>query len=129
MKSFLNPLVASSAAGFVLTNTRNKRIVAHTLVAAFDSESRRRGLLKHDSLEEGHAMIIAPTNAVHTFWMRFAIDIAFVTREGRVVKVCSTVVPWRIAVAWRAYAVIELAAGALSRSETQRGDVLQVTPR
>jgi uncharacterized protein len=129
MKSFLSPLVRSEAAGFALTNTRNNRVVAHTLLTAFDSASRRTGLLKHESLEEGHALIIAPSNAIHTFWMRFAIDIAFVTREGRVVKVCSTVVPWRIAVAWRGYAVIELAAGALSLSDTQRGDVLQVTPR
>jgi len=128
MKSFLSPLVQSSATGFALTNTRTNRPVALTLLTAFDSETRRRGLLKHESLEDGHAMIIAPSNAVHTFWMRFAIDIAFVTREGRVVKVCSTVVPWRIAVAWRAYAVIELAAGGLSRSDTQRGDLLQVTP-
>jgi uncharacterized protein len=129
MKSFLNPLLQSSAESFALTNTRNGDIVADTLLTAFDSDSRRRGLLKHDSLPEGHALIIAPSNAIHTFWMRFAIDVAFVTREGRVVKVCSTVVPWRIAVAWRAYAVVELAAGALSRSDTRSGDVLQVTAR
>ena len=129
MKSFLNPLLQSSSGSFALTNTRNGRVVADTLLTAFDSTSRRRGLLKHESLEQGSALIIAPSNAIHTFWMRFAIDIAFVTRDGRVVKVCSTVVPWRIAVAWRAYAVVELAAGALSLSDTQRGDRLQVTLR
>ena len=129
MKSFLNPLLQSSAESFALTNTRNGNVVADTLFTAFDSDSRRRGLLKHDSLPEGHALIIAPSNAIHTFWMRFAIDVAFVTRAGRVVKVSSTVVPWRIAVAWRGYAVVEMAAGALSRSDTRAGDVLQVTPR
>jgi uncharacterized protein len=129
MKSFLSPLVRSSAAGYALTNTRNNRIVADTLLTAFDSASRRRGLLKHESLPDGQALIIAPSNAIHTFWMRFAIDIAFVTRDGCVVKVCSAVMPWRIAVAWRAYAVIELAAGGLSLSDTQRGDLLQLTQR
>ena len=129
MKSFLNPLLRSSVGSFALTNTRNGKVVADTLSTAFDSVSRRRGLLKHDSLPEGHALIIAPSNAIHTFWMRFAIDVAFVTREGRVVKVCSTVVPWRIALAWRAYAVVELPAGALSRSDTRNGDLLQVTAR
>lgn len=128
MTSFLNPLVRSGGAAFALTNTRNDRIVAHTLLTAFDSASRRRGLLKHDSLQDGHALIIAPSNAIHTFWMRFAIDVVFVTRDGRVVKVCSTVKPWRIALAWRAYAVVELAAGGLSHSDTQRGDVLHVIP-
>ena len=84
-------------------------------------------LLKHESFEEGSALIIAPSNAIHTFWMRFAIDVAFVTKEGRVVKVCSSVVPWRIAAAWGGYAVIELPAGALSVSDTRRGDLLQLT--
>ena len=128
MKSFLAPLVRSSESSFVLTNTRNNHIVAHTLLTAFDSASRRRGLLKHDSLEEGSALIIAPTSAIHTFWMRFAIDVAFVSKEGRVVKVRPAVLPWRMAGAWRAYAVIEMAAGAFEKSETRAGDLLQVTP-
>ena len=110
----------------MLTNTRNNHIVAHTLLTAFDSESRRRGLLKHDSLEEGTALIIAPSNAIHTFWMRFAIDVAFVSKEGRVVKVRPAVMPWRMAAAWRAFAVIEMAAGAFEKSDTRPGDLLQV---
>lgn len=127
MKSFLSPLLRSNAGPFVLTNTRNDKVVARMLLTAFDSTSRRRGLLKHESFEEGSALIIAPSNAIHTFWMRFAIDVAFVTQEGRVVKVCSSVVPWRIAAAWGGYAVIELPAGALSVSDTRRGDLLQLT--
>ena len=128
MKSFLAPLLRSSESPFVLTNTRNNHIVAHTLLTAFDSASRRRGLLKHDSLEEGSALIIAPTSAIHTFWMRFAIDVAFVSKEGRVVKVRPAVMPWRMAAAWGAYAVVEMAAGGFDRSETRAGDLIQVTP-
>ena len=127
MKSFLNPLLRSSESPFVLTNTRNDHIVARTLLTAFDSATRRRGLLKRDSLEEGAALIIAPSNAIHTFWMRFAIDVAFVSKEGRVVKVRQAVMPWRVAAAWRAFAVIEMAAGAFDRSGTRAGDLLQVT--
>ena len=73
-------------------------------------------------------MLIAPTNAVHTFFMRFAIDIAFVTREGRVAKICAAVPPWRIAVALRAYGVVELPAGTLAASETLAGDSLVIEP-
>ena len=125
----MTPIVRSNPATFALTNTRNNQLVARTLLTAFDSASRRRGLLKHESLGEGHALIIAPSNAIHTFQMRFAIDVAFVTREGRVVKVRDAVAPWRIAAAWGAFAVIEMAAGALSVSDTRRGDLLQLTPR
>jgi uncharacterized membrane protein (UPF0127 family) len=71
-------------------------------------------------------MVIAPTNAVHTWFMRFPIDIAFVDRQGRVVKACHSVKPWRLAAALRGYAVIELAAGSLARCDTFSGDILSV---
>ena len=69
-------------------------------------------------------MVIAPSNAIHTFFMRFPIDVAFVTRDGRVVKICSSVKPWRMAASFRAYAVVELPAGTLARCETMVGDFL-----
>jgi uncharacterized protein len=110
----------------VLTNPRNNRVVARTLLRAFDSESRRRGLLKRDSLPDGTALVIAPTNAIHTFFMRFAIDVAFLSREGRVLKVRRAMPAWRMAAAWRAFAVVELAAGGLEQSGVEPGDVLRV---
>jgi uncharacterized membrane protein (UPF0127 family) len=126
VKSFLSPLLRSSESSFELTNTRNNRIVARTLITAFDSASRRQGLLKHDSLPAGSALIIAPSSAIHTFSMRFAIDVAFVSRDGQVLKVRSAMPPWRIAGAWRAFAVIELPAGALEQSETRVNDLLRI---
>ena len=127
MKSFLSPLLRSSPAPFALTNTRNNRIVARTLLTAFDSASRRKGLLDHSSLADGSAMIIAPTSAIHTFAMRFAIDVIFVSKDGRVLKVRPHVKPRRIAAAWRAFAVVELPSGAIERSDTRPGDQLQVS--
>ena len=134
MKSFLSPLLQSGPPRaesrgqppFALTNTRNNRIVARTLLTAFDSASRRKGLLDHDSLADGSAMIIAPTSAIHTFAMRFTIDVMFVSKDGRVLKVRRDVKPRRIAAAWRAFAVVALPAGAIERSDTRPGDRLQV---
>jgi uncharacterized membrane protein (UPF0127 family) len=124
MKSFLNPLLRAPGIEHVLENATTGEVVARHLLTAFDSKDRRQGLLGRDSLPESTAILIAPSNAVHTFFMRFAIDIAFVARDGRVIKVRSSVPPWRIAVAVRAFAVVELAAGALARSRTGRGDTL-----
>jgi uncharacterized membrane protein (UPF0127 family) len=126
VKSFLTSLLRSGQPPFALTNTRNNRIVARTLLTAFDSASRRKGLLDHDSLADGCAMIIAPTSAIHTFAMRFAIDVMFVSKDGRVLKVRRDVKPRRIAAAWRAFAVVELPVGAIERSDTRPGDRLQV---
>jgi uncharacterized protein len=127
MKSFLNPLLQTASTPFALTNTRNNQIVAHTLLTAFDSASRRKGLLGRDGLPDGSALIIAPCQAIHTFSMRFAIDVAFVAKDGLVLKVRQAVPPRRIAGALRAFAVIELPAGAIERSGTRAGDRLQVS--
>ena len=126
--SFFRPLLREPQGRLLIRNTRNGRVIADTLISAFDSKSRRVGLLHHSSFPQGAAMLIAPTSAVHTFFMRFAIDIAFITRDGTVVKVCRGVRPWRIAAAIRAYGVVELPAGTLAAAETVAGAVLAVMP-
>ena len=127
MTSFLDPLLRSRELALALINTRHNRVVARTLLTAFDSKSRRQGLLQHEALADDSALIIAPSSAIHTFSMRFVIDVAFVAKDGRVVKIRRNLGPRRIAAAWRAFAVIELAAGALERADTQRGDTLRIT--
>ena len=128
MKSFINPLLGADAIVYVLENVRTGQVVASQLLTAFDSASRRQGLLGRDSLPARTALIIAPSNAVHTFFMRFAIDVAFVTRNGRVLKVRSAVAPWRLTASLRAFAVIEMVAGSLVSSNTMRGDGLICRP-
>jgi uncharacterized membrane protein (UPF0127 family) len=128
MTSFLNPLVRGGATGHVLVNVRTRAVVADRLLTAFDSESRRRGLLGRDGLPPGTALIIAPSNAVHTFFMRFPIDVAFVARDGRVIKVRAAVPPWRMTASLRGFTVIEFAAGTLARSNTIAGDSLICEP-
>ena len=127
--SFLRPLLRSSQSAHVIRNSRNGRVLAHDLISAFDSKSRRVGLLRHESFPDGSAMLIAPSNAVHTFFMRFPIDVAFVTRDGRIVKACAGLKPWRLAGALRAHAVVELPAGTLARQDTLAGDVLTIEPQ
>ena len=100
--------------------------MATVVETAFDSASRNRGLLGRDSLAPGHALIIAPGTLVHTFAMRFSIDILFVDRNGRVLKVRPAVPARRIAGAFGSFAVIELAAGELKSSDTRAGDVIEV---
>jgi uncharacterized membrane protein (UPF0127 family) len=110
-----------------LQNVRSGRVVANRIELALDSRSRRRGLLGRDTLDKGAALIIAPCNSIHTFFMRFAIDVVFVARDGRVLKTCAGLVQWRIAFSIGAFAVIELPVGAISLSESKPGDILQLT--
>ena len=127
-EGFVTPLLRRPSVALCMRNERNGRVLADHVLSAFDSRTRRAGLLGHDSLPGGHAMVIAPTNAVHTWFMRFDIDLAFVDRRGRVVKVRHSVKPWRVSAAMRAYAVVELASGSLARCDTLVGDTLAILP-
>ena len=129
MPSFLSPLLDGGSARFVLRNVRTNETLADQLLTAFDSDSRRKGLLGRTSFPPGGALFIAPCNAVHTFFMRFPIDIIFITKSGDIVKLCRSQAPWRMAWAFRAYATIELAAGALESHDIAVGDGLAIVPR
>ena len=122
MPSFLSPLLRDSSQSYRLVNERTGSVVAHELVGAFDSKTRRTGLLAHKTFPRGSAMIIAPTNAIHTFFMKFAIDVLFVAKDGEILKTCTALPPWRIAAAWRAFGVIELPTGSIAWSGLARGD-------
>ncbi len=127
MTSFLQPLLRQGAGRLQIINARSGNVVADQLLTAFDSGSRRKGLLSQVSLPASTAMIIAPTNAIHTFFMKFPIDIAFVSKSGRVLKIRSSVPAWRMTASWRAFAVLEMAAGSLDSSDTKVGDQLIVS--
>jgi uncharacterized membrane protein (UPF0127 family) len=125
--SFVRSLVADPSGSHPLINERHGHIIAAKLLPAFDSASRKTGLLKHQSMPDNTAMVIAPCGAIHTFFMQFPIDVAFVAKNGRVLKIVQALGPWRIAGALRAYAVIELAAGTLARTDTRTGDTLIIS--
>ena len=126
MPLFLSPLLKSPRRPYRLENTRNQRVVATALIPAFESASRRTGLLAHQAMPAGAAMIIAPCNAVHTIGMKFPIDIAFVAKDGRIIKIRHDVPARRMAASLRAFAVIELAAGVLTATDTKVGDTFVI---
>jgi len=126
MAHFLSPLLQSPECAHVLRNQRTGQALATALETAFDSNTRRRGLLGRDAMPAGSGLVIAPCSSVHTFFMRFAIDIIFAARDGRVIKVRRRVAPWRIAAALGAFAVIELPSGSLDESAIAVGDSLQI---
>ena len=73
--------VGKSASAPSLIIERTGRMLASAVELADTSETRRRGLLGRDSLDLSAALIIAPCSAIHTAFMRFVIDVAFVDRS------------------------------------------------
>jgi uncharacterized membrane protein (UPF0127 family) len=128
MASFLQPVLRHPERQWALFDADTGAQIVSRLSAAVDSASRRKGLLGRSGLDD-EALVIAPCNAVHTFFMQFALDILFVDRDGRVRRIAEDVKPWRITGSLRAFATIECAAGTLARSRTRRGHRLELRER
>ena len=127
---FLEPLLAAGAPPMELgVAGENPNPLASTIEGAFDSTSRTRGLLGRAALAPRTALILAPCQAIHTFKMQFPIDVIFAARDGRVLKIRHSLAPSRIAMAPRAFAVIEMAGGEARRWGVRVGDLLLVRPR
>lgn len=77
--------------------------------------ARARGLLGGPPLELDEALLIAPCSSIHTFGMRYPIDVVFLDRNARVVRVWPQVPAGRIRFGWGAAAVLELRAGQAAR--------------
>ena len=106
---------------------RGGRTVVCEACRIADTPLRRlKGLLGRDELPPGHGLLLRPANAVHTFFMRFPIDIVFLDRDLRVLRVAAHVKPWRAAARRGAHAVLELPAGECERRGAHVGDQLRV---
>jgi len=92
---------------------------------ATTSASRRTGLLKHTELPPGEGLWIAPCEAVHTFGMNFAIDVLYLSKTKRVVKIRERMAKRRISACLWAHSVLELPAGMADATRTKVGDQLE----
>lgn len=116
----------SEPGGGRIRSTASGKVIAEPVELATSRSARRRGLLGRDSLAPGHGMLIAPCSSIHTWFMRFPIDVIFVTRDGLVVKLGRHVVPWRLMSGWGAYATVELPSGTIDRCGVSVGDRLEL---
>lgn len=104
----------------------NGTVVCETCTVARRPLSRMRGLLGKKGLDAGEGILLQPAGSVHTFFMRFAIDVVFLDADRRVVRVASDVRPWRTAAAKKARAVLELASGEAARVGLTPGSLLRL---
>lgn len=87
--------------------------------------SRAKGLLGRKQLDPGGGMWIVPCESVHTFFMQFAIDLVYLDRQNRIKKIRHAVPPWRVSACLSAHSVIELPAGTVLRTKSQKGDSVE----
>ena len=100
--------------------------IGDAIDTAESSAQRRTGLLRHDKLDEGAGLWIIPCEAVHTFFMKFAIDLIYLDRKHRVRGIVRELRPWRFSICLPAHSVLELPGGTIDRTNTQKDDELEL---
>lgn len=103
------------------------QLLAERVVLANTFFTRLRGLIGRRRLAPAEALWLRPCNGVHTWWMHYAIDVIFLDRELRIVKLVENLRPFRLTAPHRAArSVLEMSAHTISRTRLQVGDKLEI---
>lgn len=110
----------------IVSNITKKNIICHNCFVANTFRSRFKGLLGRSGMTEGEGLLIIPCRSVHTFGMRFSIDLVFLANDGRVVELVCELAPGRLSQLCRdAVMVLELAAGRIAGRGIEIGDQIK----
>lgn len=112
----------------LVRNPIRNRTLASRAEIADSSKSRKIGLLKHDRLESGEGLWITPCEGVHTIGMNFPIDVLFLDKNRKVLKIRASMPRWRISACLFAHSVLELPSGTAASTGTSAGDRLEFEP-
>jgi hypothetical protein len=102
------------------------RVACERCLVAGTPLTRLRGLFGRPGLKKGEGLLLRPTAAIHTWFMRYPIDAVFLDRQLVVVDVASDLRPWRVAARRGSRAVLELSAGESARREIAPGSRLRI---
>ena len=124
---FVSPPAQAGPQGpLLVTNVTRGTVLATRLEAAHTGAKRRKGLLGRDGLAAGEGLWIVPCESVHTFFMRFPIDLVYLDREKKIKKTRNAVGPWRLSACLSAHSILELPAGTILRTQSEPGDMLEI---
>jgi uncharacterized membrane protein (UPF0127 family) len=109
-------------------NQTRGTLIGDRVVVADSPLSRLFGLIPKRGLDAGEGLWIRPSSGVHTFGMRFTIDVIGLDKDRRVVKLWENLVPFRVtSVSTKLKSVVELPAGTIRAAAVQVGDLLQMS--
>jgi uncharacterized membrane protein (UPF0127 family) len=108
----------------IINKTKGIVIVSKAIVAKSFLE-RLKGLMFRRNMDRDEALIFYSAESIHMFFMRFPIDIVFLDKSMRVIKIRSQLKPWRMASCFSSSVTIELPANKAKDTHTEVGDILE----
>ena len=110
----------------VLLNATKKTVVSDRCHFANTVLKRMVGLLNRGRFERGEGLLFDRCYGIHTFGMRFPIDVLFLDKDWRVIRAVRALPPYRTVAVKRSVYVLEVPVGALDNSHTEEGDQIQI---
>jgi uncharacterized membrane protein (UPF0127 family) len=111
----------------IVTNISRGTIIAANAAEARSFGEKLFGLMGKPGMATDAALIIYHTNWIHTFWMRFALDLIYLDPQGTVVGLEAGLAANRFGKPfWKAQTTIELCAGTIYASRTELGDQVRI---
>jgi len=110
-----------------VTNLRNGKELSNNVAEADSLFKRMKGLIGKTEMKAGEALLIKPCMSIHTFFMRFPIDVLFLNRRNKVIGLKKNLQPNRLTrIYFSAVSVLELPAGTLKGIDTRVGDEIEI---
>ena len=110
----------------IIENIKNNEILASDARIAASFMDRLKGLLGTKKLDQGQGLIIRPCNSIHTIGMKYSIDIIFLDKQNKVVKIVMDMHSGRVSICNSASYVVELPSGVASSTNTTVGDLISI---
>ncbi len=108
---------------------KNKQVIFTNLTKPKSFFKRNNGLMFKDRLKKDEALMITGCNCIHTFFMKFSIDVIYLNKNLEIKKIKKNIKPFRLTLpVWSARSVIECTTGNHKVNELQVGDRLIVCP-
>lgn len=114
-----------------LINKKTNQVLAQNVITARGIFSRMKGLMGKNDFPSSDTLWIVPCKGgVHTFFMKFPIDVIFANRSLEITRIFKNIVPWKIvylsSLFSKTYSVFEFKTPALEHYHIQQGDQLYV---
>ena len=110
----------------VLVNATKKTVVSDNCHFANTVLKRVVGLLNRGKFDKGEGLLLDRCYGIHTFGMRFPIDVLFLDKDLCVIRAVKALPPYRTCVVKKSVYVLEVPVGALDESRTGEGDQIQI---
>lgn len=111
----------------IVKHLKSNKILGSNIKYANTFSSRLIGLMFRKSMDDLDGLILEPGNSVHNCFVRFPIDVIFLTKENEIVKIVRNFKPWRFTrIYFKSRRVLELPAGTVT-DDIAKGDLLEVS--